>query len=124
MSRALLSAACLVLAGCATSGDVNNVPVPAGATGATDPGAAVQTLANVREVDMRTITDDTVCRSERPTGSHIAITRCRSANTPEDETSHYLLQRDLEEMRDRQAYQEQARRAREAAMRSGMGGRP
>jgi hypothetical protein len=121
VSRALLSAACLFLAGCATSSGVNDVQASASAAAATDPGTAVQTVANVQEVDMRTVTDDTVCRSEKPTGSQIAITRCRSTNTPEDETSRYLLQREFEEMRNRQAYEEQARRTRDAAIRSGAG---
>jgi hypothetical protein len=71
--------------------------------------------ADVPKVDMQTVKDDTVCRAERPTGSRIAIKRCFSPRTALDSARDDVMRRDIEEMRMRQVYQNQARDAAAAA---------
>jgi len=66
---------------------------------------------------MQTLTDETACRRESPTGSRIAVTRCYStAATANDEVNDYVLQHDIEEMRMRQFYEQRARDAAAASM--------
>ena len=74
------------------------------------PPAAEETPAAVPSVEIKKVTDDTVCRKERPTGSLISTTRCysRSVSTLSIDEQ---MRRDLEEMRMRQNDQQ----AREAA---------
>jgi hypothetical protein len=71
--------------------------------------------ADVPKVDMQTVKDDTVCRAERPTGSRIAVKRCFSPRTAIDSARDDVMRRDIEEMRMRQVYQNQARDAAAAA---------
>jgi hypothetical protein len=57
----------------------------------------------VPKVEVASVTDDTQCRNERPTGSRIAIRRCSAkiaagGGKRENDT----LRRDIEEMRLRQ----------------------
>jgi hypothetical protein len=80
------------------------------ATADVAPPAADAPPAAVPAVDMKTVTDDTVCRKERPTGSQIGVKRCysRSASTLKDDEQ---MRRDIDEMRMRQNDQQ----AREAA---------
>lgn len=80
------------------------------ASTADDAPPPVAAPAAVPTIDIKKVTDDTVCRKERPTGSQIGITRCysRSASTLEHDEQ---LRRDIDEMRMRQNEQQ----AREAA---------
>jgi hypothetical protein len=55
--------------------------------------------------------DGTVCRNEQPTGSRIAVKRCYSTTeTAASKVQKEIERRNIEEMRDRQIY-EQLRRA-------------
>ena len=83
---------------------------PVDAAAASDSAQAPAVAAEVPSVEIKKLTDDTVCRRERPTGSLISVTRCysRSAAALKDDP---LMRRDLEEMRMRQNEQQ----AREAA---------
>jgi hypothetical protein len=56
----------------------------------------------VPTVDVNKLTDDTVCRKERPTGSLIGVTRCYSRSAAANSNDNELMKRDLEEMRMRQ----------------------
>jgi hypothetical protein len=91
-----------------TSADAAAAPAKA------DDSAAAPTAdaAEVPTVDIKKLTDDTVCRKERPTGSLIGVMRCypRSASAAADRNDE-LMRRDIEEMRMRQNDQQ----AREAA---------
>jgi len=51
--------------------------------------------------------DGTVCRTEYPTGSRIGVKRCYSTTeTARDKVEKDIMRRDIEEMRDRQVYQQ------------------
>ena len=117
MDRTLIAATLVFLAGCAAS-EVSAPPAAETAAIATAATAAsTPTLANVQQVEMRTLTDDTECRRESPTGSRIAVMHCYStAATANDEVNDDVLKRDIEEMRMRQFYQQQARDAALASM--------
>jgi len=103
----------------ATTHFAEPVAAPAAAAAATPPAKPAEArptapaptvAADVPKIEMKKLTDDTVCRTERPTGSQIGIRRCYSrsaAQTPNDE----IMRRDIEEMRARQNEQQ----AREAA---------
>jgi hypothetical protein len=54
---------------------------------------------------------------ERPTGSRIAVKRCYTLTAEQEALQATAARRELEDMRQRQMYQEQSRRAMEAAMR-------
>ena len=126
MKNGLISATCLIVAGCAGS-DLRSTAAPQAPVASTsgyseaDPAAAREpALANVREVEVRAFAEDEpVCRVERPTGSRIAINRCQTSNAMEDAVADYILREELEFMRQQQIYQEQARQAQESAMRQG-----
>jgi hypothetical protein len=73
----------------------------------------------VPTVEIKKTTDDTVCRKERPTGSLIGVTRCRSRSAAAN-SDNELMKRDLEEMRMRQ--NDQLAREAAAAMSRRRGG--
>ena len=83
-------------------------PALADAPRSTPPTAEAAPEA-VPTVEIKKVTDDTICRKERPTGSQIGVTRCysRGASLKDDEQ----MRRDIDEMRARQNEQQ----AREAA---------
>ena len=102
-----------------TTHSANPVPAPAAAAAATPPAepaeapptaAAPAVAADVPKIEMKKLTDDTVCRNERPTGSQIGIRRCYSRSAAQTQNDE-IMRRDIEEMRARQNDQQ----AREAA---------
>ncbi len=121
MSRSLVSVCFVFVAGCASSaGDfpgLTSSPVPAAPAHAEETSAAVR-LADVREVEISDLTDDTVCRREKPTGSRIAVERCRSTNDPgEDKVANQILRQDVQQMRNQQILQQQLEQSRDRAIR-------
>lgn len=81
------------------------------------PAAAAETPP---EVKLEQLTDDTVCRRERPAGSKIAVKRCyprSGAETPQQSVANAITKQDFEALRQQQAYYEQVRQAQEAALR-------
>jgi hypothetical protein len=67
--------------------------------------------SQVKQVPLKAPTDSTVCRTEYPTGSRIGVKRCSSTTeTARDKIQNDIMRRDIEEMRDRQMY-EQLQRA-------------
>jgi hypothetical protein len=80
---------------------------PAPSRGAANAGEASQ----VKQVPLKALNDGTVCRTEYPTGSRIGVKRCSSrSETAGDKIQNEIMRRDIEEMRDRQLY-EQVQRA-------------
>ena len=72
-----------------------------------------------RVVKVQTLTDSTVCRRERPTGSKIAVKRCYTrskADTPEQSVADAITRQEIDELRQQQLYYEQARLARQIAL--------
>jgi hypothetical protein len=63
-------------------------------------------MTNILEVKASTLTDDTLCRAEKPTGTQISVRRCRSGDADENQVSHATTLRDIEEMRARQNLQQ------------------
>ncbi len=113
MNRTLVLSACIVLAGCASSRADRNGP--SAVVESTDPSPAP--ITGVRTVEMASLDDEERCRTERPTGSRIAVKRCYTLTPEEEALQTTAARRELEDMRQRQMYQEQSRRAMEAAMR-------
>ncbi|HUO67007.1 MAG TPA: hypothetical protein VMV37_05690, partial [Gammaproteobacteria bacterium] len=67
--------------------------------------------SQVKQVTLKAPGDRTVCRTEYPTGSRIGVRRCYSTTeTAVSKVQNEIMQRDLQEMRDRQMY-EQLQRA-------------
>jgi hypothetical protein len=67
--------------------------------------------SQVKQVPLKGPGDTTVCRTEYPTGSRIGVKRCASATeTARDKIQNDIMRHDIEEMRDRQMY-EQVQRA-------------
>ena len=67
--------------------------------------------SQVKQVPLKASNDRTVCRTEYPTGSRIGVKRCYSTTeTARDKVQNDIMRRDIEEMRDRQMY-EQIQRA-------------
>jgi hypothetical protein len=65
----------------------------------------------IKQVPLKGPTDRTVCRREEPTGSRISVKRCSSTSDAATSTvQNEIMRRDIEEMRDRQIY-EQLQRA-------------
>jgi hypothetical protein len=115
MNRTLLLGACIALAGCASS---HIDPTSTSAVDAAKPTDALPAaLTSVRTVEMASLDDEERCRIERPTGSRIAVRRCSTLTPEQQELQGTVARRELEDMRQRQMYQEQSRRAMEAAMR-------
>jgi hypothetical protein len=129
VNKTLLSLSCLLLAGCAGSGTgSSNVPASPALPLQVDPLQAGDTaepaLANVRQVDIRSLPDEPVCRRAFQTGSRIAIERCDTPNDADDSLNDYITRQEVEYMRQQQTYRDQARRMREAAARQlAVGGR-
>jgi hypothetical protein len=105
-----------VFAGCASSHvDPND---SSALTTAQPADASPTALATVRTVEMASLAAEERCRVERPTGSRIAVKRCSTLTPEQEELQATVARRELEDMRQRQIYQEQSRRAAmEAAMR-------
>jgi len=76
-----------------------------------DDAASKSEASQVKQVPLKAPTDSTVCRTEYPTGSRIGVKRCSSTTeTARDKIQNDIMRRDIEEMRDRQMY-EQLQRA-------------
>ena len=76
-----------------------------------DDAANKSEASQVKQVPLKAPTDSTVCRTEYPTGSRIGVKRCSSTTeTARDKIQNDIMRRDIEEMRDRQMY-EQLQRA-------------
>jgi hypothetical protein len=78
-----------------------------------DDAASNSETSQLKQVQLKTLNDRTVCRTEHPTGTRIGVKRCYS--TTETETAagrvqNEIMRHDIEEMRDRQVY-EQLQRA-------------
>jgi hypothetical protein len=115
MSKAFIFIASLTLGAAAGADPQSAAPkddAPAPTSRAAD--------AKVPEVAIESFVDDTVCRRQQPTGSRIAVKRCRSKTereTPLSESNARIRQQELEELRLNQQYLEQARaRARAEAL--------
>jgi hypothetical protein len=114
MNRTLVLGACIVFAGCASSRTDSH----AQSSVVQPPDAAPPvTSSSARTVDMASLDDEGRCRTERPTGSRIAVRRCDAPTAAQEALQETLARREVEDMRQRQMYQEQSRRAMEAAMR-------
>jgi ABC-type glycerol-3-phosphate transport system substrate-binding protein len=112
---AALGLALLVLAGCASA------PEPTATAAAADPGE--MTAANASQVQIETFEDEARCRREAPTGSRISVRTCEKPPAETDPLSDYITRDQVEQIRQQQILQEQARQAREAAERGrAMGG--
>ena len=117
MNRTLVLGACILFAGCATSridsNDQSSVVQPTDARPA-------PLISSVRTVEMASLEDKQRCRTVRPTGSQIAVKRCNVLTAEQEALQETVARRELQEMRQQQVYQEQSRRAMEAAMRQGV----
>jgi hypothetical protein len=137
VNKLLVPMTCLGLAGCAASGlEADGVvsaealraqqagEVHGEASASPAEGSSPLALAGIREIDIQTYhEEETVCRTQAPTGSRIAVERCyvRVRNdSASDALARELHRQDFEEMRQRQMYQEQQQRAREQALRDRM----
>jgi hypothetical protein len=114
MNRTLIFA-CVLLGGCASS---RFDPTSQTAEQAAPPADASPTSHTiVPVVDMQSLDDEERCRVERPTGSRIAVRRCYTLTPEQAELQGAAARRELEDMRQRQIYQDQSRRTIEAAQR-------
>ena len=71
------------------------------------PAAAANRIeaSQVKQVPLKAPGDSTVCRTEYPTGSRIGVRRCYSkTETASSKVQDEIMRRDLEEMRNRQIY--------------------
>jgi hypothetical protein len=76
-----------------------------------DDAANKSEALEVKQVPLRAPSDTTMCRTEYPTGSRIGVRRCSSTTeTARDKVRNDIMRHDIEEMRDRQMY-EQVQRA-------------
>jgi hypothetical protein len=76
---------------------------PASANEAANKTEALQ----VKQVPLKAPGDSTVCRTEYPTGSRIGVRHCYSkTETARDKVQDDIMRRDIQEMRDRQMYQQ------------------
>ena len=76
-----------------------------------DDAANKSEASQVKQVPLKALNDGTVCRTEYPTGSRIGVRRCYSkTETTLSKVQNEIMQRDLQEMRDR-AIREQVQRA-------------
>jgi hypothetical protein len=121
MKKALLVLSFL-LGGCATGGALDTSATEQSGSTVTATATARDLAANATQVAISSFEGVAVCRKERPTGSRIAIERCRAPSTPADELERKIERQDFESMRQQQIYREQARQAAEAAMRQRGGG--
>jgi hypothetical protein len=86
------------------------------AVGKTRPASAADSAnkpeaSQVKQVPLKAPGDSTVCRTEYPTGSRIGVRHCYSRTEPaRDKVQDEIMRRDIQEMRDRQMY-EQIQRA-------------
>jgi hypothetical protein len=115
MNRTLAFGACVLLTGCASSHVDSHGEPAANVPEIAD--ASPTALADVRTVEMASFADEKRCRKERPTGSQIAVRRCNTLTPEQAAQQETVARRELEDMRQQQMYQEQSRRAAEAAMR-------
>ena len=70
-----------------------------------DDAANNSETSQVKQVQLKTLNDRTVCRIEHPTGSRIGVRRCYSTTETETTASRLeteITRRDIQEMRDRQ----------------------
>jgi hypothetical protein len=117
MNRTLIFA-CIVLAGCASSRfDAPSQPNQSADPAAPPAEALPTSVTIVPVVDMESLDDEERCRMERPTGSRIAVRRCYALTAEQEELQGIAARREVEDMRQRQIYQDQARRTIEAAQR-------
>jgi hypothetical protein len=115
MNRTLVFAG-ILLAGCASSSFDSSIQSSHSAP-AESADTLPASLTIVPVVDMGSLDDEERCRVERPTGSRIAVRRCYTLTPEQEELQGAAARREIEDMRQRQMYQEQRRRAMEAAMR-------
>jgi hypothetical protein len=113
MNRTLVFA-CILLGGCASSRfDSNSESSQSAPPEPTAASPMSPTIVPV--VDMQSLDDEERCRVERPTGSRIAVRRCYTLTPEQEELQGAAARREIEDMRQRQIYQDQARRTIEAA---------
>jgi hypothetical protein len=116
MNRTLIFA-CVLLAGCASS-RFDSTSLSSQSKDPAAASAALPTsLTSVPVVEMQSLDDEERCRVERPTGSRIAVRRCYTLTAEQEQLQGIAARRELEDMRQRQIYQDQARRSIEAAQR-------
>lgn len=101
----------VLLAGC-----VSAPPEQPAAALAVD--SAEITAANATQVRIENFEDETECRREAPTGSRISVRTCVKPSTKTDPVTDYVTRDQIEQLRQQQMIQEQARQAREAAERA------
>lgn len=116
MNRALWFA-CILLSGCASQHVGSNESAAAPSESTTEEPQVASTLVPI--IDMQSLDDEDKqrCRLEKPTGSRIAVRRCDTLTPEQEELQGVLARREVEDMRQRQMYYEQARRTIEAAQR-------
>lgn len=125
MNNVLVLIACIALGGCA-SVKVGSSQLTAGTAPPQELNAPTlqdPALTDVREVEIQLVPDRTICRKGAKTGSRIIVERCYTPSQAEEELNEYITHDTVETLREQQMYQEQARQAREAAIRrAAMGG--
>jgi len=109
MRNALILSAAFAIYGTAVA---EPEPVPAQPSRESTPQAASSSNAKTIAVSIVSLTDDTVCRREAPTGSRIMTKRCYSRvqrDTAIASRNDQLLQEQIDELRRSQLYREQER---------------
>ena len=72
-----------------------------------DEAANKSEASQVKQLPLKGPNDGTVCRTEYPTGSRIGVKRCYSTTeTARDKVQDEIMRRDIEEMRNRQMFQQ------------------
>jgi hypothetical protein len=118
MNRLCVSAVCLIFAGCAVNDVDESSDAATAALGTSDGAEAV--VAAVPQVEIASYEDEQVCRRETTTGSRFITKRCRSREEierAENAVADHLLRQEVEVMRQQQVRYEQARMARQEALR-------
>jgi len=73
----------------------------------TNDAANKSEASQVKQLPLKGPNDGTVCRTEYPTGSRIGVKRCYSTTeTARDKVQDEIMRRDIEEMRNRQMFQQ------------------
>jgi erythromycin esterase-like protein len=94
-----------------TSERTDNAAVHKSRRASADDAANKSEASQVKQVPLKASNDGTVCHKEYPTGSRIGVKRCYSTTeTAVSKVQNDIMRRDIEEMRDRQMY-EQLQRA-------------
>ena len=94
-----------------TTEQTDKAPAHKSRRASTDDAANKSEASQVKQVPLKAPSDGMVCRTEYPTGSRIGVKRCyATTETARDKIQNDIMRRDIEEMRDRQIY-EQLQRA-------------